>query len=311
MDINFQVMLIGGGAFYGFLLSLSLFLSKAGNVLAKRLIGTLVLVYVICMFNYLIFLSGNIVKYVSLAGNSFPLFFLVGPFIFLYIRSLNSNFQIRKFHLIYFLPFLFWQIYFFPVYFYDKFEKLNFLGSFGHFEIGSLPFWFALSNVIINLIFMVLAFMELKRFGKTVDTQLSDETRDRINWMYYLIFFLVIISFYNLFTVVINSLGFHLFEWFEFLGTLIFLLLIVSIGIHALNQQHIYLERLPKPIEGHLRMSEISEWKEKLELHMQSHEPHLNSNLKLGELANQLKTSSHYLSRVINSGFKKNFFFCK
>jgi AraC-like DNA-binding protein len=52
---------------------------------------------------------------------------------------------------------------------------------------------------------------------------------------------------------------------------------------------------------------DLTRWASKLTHHMQTARPYLNPELTLGELANQLRTNTSLLSRVINTCFGQNF----
>ncbi|MGY2132827.1 helix-turn-helix domain-containing protein [Hymenobacter sp. HD11105] len=52
---------------------------------------------------------------------------------------------------------------------------------------------------------------------------------------------------------------------------------------------------------------DLTRWADKLTHHMQTARPYLNPELTLGELANQLRTNTSLLSRVINTCFGQNF----
>jgi len=53
--------------------------------------------------------------------------------------------------------------------------------------------------------------------------------------------------------------------------------------------------------------AELESWAAKLESRLSTHEDHLNPDLKLGELAQAIKTNGSVLSRVINQVYGKNF----
>ena len=307
MDINYQDMMIGGGVFYGLLVSVTLLFSRKGNTLAKRLMATLVIIYCLCMANYLIFLTGSVYRLHYVAGNTFPLFFLIGPVLLLYTKSLNSHgFKFKRLHFLYFIPYIIWQCYFIPSYFYSHFEKLNFLKEFAYLELQSVSFWFALSNVITNLVFIALSIYEMNRFRKSVSDNYSNETGIRTRWTQQLLGAIGIVTVYNLITLLLNVLGFDLFQESEFIGTFIFLLLIVMIGIHTLNQPNIYVFEE----SGKVRMdsSRLKKMKTALENYMVESKAYLDADLRLNDLADSMNTSPHELSRIVNEGFNKNFF---
>ena len=300
-------MMVGGGSFYGLLVAITLFFNRTGNVPAKRLMAALVLVYCLCMVNYLIFLTGSVYSLYFLAGNTFPLFFLIGPILLLYTKSLNSHeFRFKWIYLLYFVPYFIWQLYFVPSYFFSRFEKLRFLGEFVYLELQSLSFWFALSNMISNLVFIALSFKELTSLKKSVSDNYSNETAARTSWTQQLLAAIGIITMYNLITLLLNVLGFNLYQESEFIGALIFLLLIVMIGIHTLNQPNIYL--YVESRKSGMNVSTLEKLKTELENYMVESRVYLNADLRLDDLANSMNISLHELSRVINEGFNKNFF---
>lgn len=300
-------MMIGGGTFYGLLISITLLFNRNGNTRAKRLMAALVFVYCLCMANYLIFLTGSVYDLYFLAGNTFQLFFLIGPLLLLYTKSLNSRkYRFKWIHFSYFIPYFAWQLYVLPTYFSSRFEKLNYLKEFAHLEFESISFWFAASNVAVNLFFISLSVIEIQNLSRSVKNNYSNEMIARIRWTWQLLVAIGIITTYNLITLMLNVFGFDLFQQSEFLGTILFLLLIVMIGVHTLNQTHIYIHSDTR--KANIDESRLEELKMELENYMVESRVYLDADLRLDDLAGDMEISSHELSKIINEGFNKNFF---
>jgi AraC-like DNA-binding protein len=107
----------------------------------------------------------------------------------------------------------------------------------------------------------------------------------------------------------------YMFTWYAYLGLGI---VIYYISMEAMNAPSRWIQKLHfTPEDTTLPPTEqanstappddLSEWKEKLLLHLQTKQVFLDPELSLSDLATQLNTNTSLLSRVINTGFKQHF----
>ncbi|MCH2085124.1 MAG: helix-turn-helix domain-containing protein [Saprospiraceae bacterium] len=93
----------------------------------------------------------------------------------------------------------------------------------------------------------------------------------------------------------------------------IFAMTVYILGYYAMRQPELFKlpesEELhePKPSTDQEEREKYKEWIEKVEFLMNAEQAFLNPKLTLPDLAEQLQTNVHTLSKVINEGFGKNF----
>ena len=318
MSIDFKTAFVLSAAIYGFLLSVSLFLSNAGNHVAKKFIGALVFTYSVSLLNYLIFLSGSVVQYAHLAGSTFPLFFLIGPFFLLYVQSLNdSSFYFKPIYTFYFIPYILWQLYFSYIYMLPVHEKLKFISSFVNGEAQLIPILFVLSHLLTNIGFVFLSYRYLGQLENQLYSMCSNSSIEKIKWTKVLTFLFLVVVVYNLIAFCLTTFTTINFFSLEFIGTVGLICIILAVGMHVINQPLLYANidsaLLKKRNHGKYKTSpldkdKIDKIKQKIGNYMEENKPYLNPNLKISDLSNLLDLPTHYLSQVINQEFGTNFF---
>ena len=176
--------------------------------------------------------------------------------------------------------------------------------------------------LILNIIYITLSFITLKRHQKNVQNYFSYSERVDLNWIKVMIYGYVFLIIGLIFTEIIKGK----ISDYIFYGVLI--LYILYIGYNAMKQKEISFNGRKinvndeVEINAHnnvqlvISMDEVfsesqlqlfKELKSKLEVFMQEEKPFLDQDLSILKLAKDLKTNTKYLSYIINTEYKQNF----
>lgn len=180
-----------------------------------------------------------------------------------------------------------------------------------------------LRYIIISLIlfqalfYSGLSYFTIRKHQRKIQQFSANTEGINLNWLEYIILIILIVSIlyviYNL-AYNANSLNFFI--------NMIFLSVIYFVAYNSMKQKEIYpveekqLEELisisnseTEEIKRKLISDEdLLRIKTQLEKLMEAQKPYLDSELNLIKLSKELSVSTHHLSYVINSGFRKNFF---
>ncbi|MDP9959991.1 helix-turn-helix domain-containing protein [Chryseobacterium lathyri] len=193
------------------------------------------------------------------------------------------------------------------------------LKRFGEFE-NDAAFNFVFIGLILfqALFYTGLSYYTIRKHKKRIQQFSANTEGINLNWLEYIT---VIIFIINIVYVVYN-LSYDSTALNFFINGA-FLLVIYFVGYYALKQKEIYpleekqreelisIDEDPRTEEVKKKLisdEELLKIKSQLEEIMDKQKPYLDSELNLIRLSELLSISTHHLSYVINTGFKKNFF---
>ncbi|NML69921.1 helix-turn-helix transcriptional regulator [Chryseobacterium sp. RP-3-3] len=193
------------------------------------------------------------------------------------------------------------------------------LQRFGGFEDNSIFNYVFIGLILFQALFYTgLSYFTIRRHKKRIQQFSANTEGINLNWLEYIT---VIIFIINIIYVVYN-LSYDSKALNFFINTA-FLLVIYFVGYYSLKQKEIYpleekqreelisIDENPEAAEVKKKLisdEEVSKIKNQLEEIMTQQKPYLDSELNLIRLSELLSISTHHLSYVINTGFKKNFF---
>jgi AraC-like DNA-binding protein len=190
---------------------------------------------------------------------------------------------------------------------------------FGEFENDAV-FNFVFIGLILfqTLFYTGLSYFTIRKHKKRIQQFSANTEGINLNWLEYIT---VIIFIINIVYVVYNL--FYDSTALNFFINGAFLLVIYFVGYYSLKQKEIYpleekqreelisIDEDPETEEVKKKLisdDELMKIKNQLEEIMDKQKPYLDSELNLIRLSELLSISTHHLSYVINTGFKKNFF---
>jgi AraC-like DNA-binding protein len=241
----------------------------------------------------------------------FPLLFLFGPLLYLYVSSLTlENFKVTYRQLWHLIPFLAISIHRStisvvpivspvenPLYVYNK------------------VYYFLL--ILTLLFYWVLSLNLILKHRKLIPLQFSNYTRNNsLSWL------ILVLTLFLVFFLVDFVLFFIKMVWhLDFLGVSLlplnlttFVLIMIFFGI---NQSVIYLPTTVKekdndaetnPTPSAIDADEVNTLNEIIVNYLTNKKPYLNPEYNLQMMAVDLAISKHKLSRMINIGQNKNFY---
>lgn len=245
----------------------------------------------------------------------------IGPLVYFYIKSLTQpNFKFRKIDFWHFVPAIVFWIYKMSFFYYDTLQP-----GFSDVQNG----WF-LTNVHYNYVspwlgplkdisylgYLLFSFKIYLQHRKNIQQYFSNTYKVELNWLRnFLILFIALF----LLQTILNLTDFSFFEnfwkqrwWSDFAKAIT----IVYVGMNGYFSDFTKLRILqveapsvivPEEISATTPVSELEKSKKQISDYMETHQPFLNPEITLPELAKNLKMSTNQLSQIINSGYNKNF----
>ena len=263
----------------------------------------------------------------------FDMALAIGPLLYFYFKGLTQpSFKFRRFDWLHFLPAIMYFGYGIFVWIYDSNTAIYPTVQNGPWEKNiNFIHVYPVMNIIqrisvsIYLLFTILLFVN---YRKKIKAFFSNTYKVELNWLG--LFLGIYIALY------VFHLGLGILDqyveltwtdyWWGFFAIALTVYIVGMKGYYTdLSKLHDFsteefdnLEIEPTINEELTLKKELSKEeqeeselfqknKEKLSRYMATEKPYLNPDLTLSELSKQLNLTSNYLSKVINSGFGKNF----
>jgi AraC-like DNA-binding protein len=309
------------GAAQGFLLFVFL-LRKKENPIANKILSFTMLAFSIDLLAGVGYVGKYYFDYPQLIGSTAVFPYLYGPAIYLYVFILgNKKEGFKKIYLLHFLPFLLLNIYGIFFYYFEppefKLQLLDFnYQASWHLElVGKLiPFH--------GCIYIFFTIRETFKFNRKLKASYSNIEQISLNWIRFVVLGAAIIWFIVVFAYILNFIFGEEIQ----ANILIYVgmsVLIYSIGYKSLKQPEVILieENLTKlngkssneKFEKSYKKSGLTDETAEKQLEillklMDEKKPYINSKLKLADLSELLKISTHNLSEVLNKKLRQNFY---
>ncbi|MEO9871636.1 helix-turn-helix domain-containing protein [Ekhidna sp.] len=246
----------------------------------------------------------------------FQQFFLIGPVILFYIKSLldPDTKGLKREDFLHFIPAALYLLYSLIVFVTD-FLILDEFYFYADGRDKDLSPWYQISGLACIITYTVFGIKLYSQYRKEIVNQVSYAENIKFGWLKkFLIALLVILTIRILFLIFLPNWGdFGIKWWYYFFFACVFYYIALS-GYKNAIQSSILFEpgwRLISPdrTEEKLTISahEITSWKEKIRVFIEEERAYQNSNLTLRDVANSLGTNTRLVSQVINQGFKMNF----
>jgi AraC-like DNA-binding protein len=198
-----------------------------------------------------------------------------------------------------------------PRFFLLTFPILMFLGCF--FNPAIVVAFFVINIIVITL----LSLYEFNKFNKKILLFSSNTSSINLLWLKRTLFFIIIIAFNE----ILFALEFTFFDNFQMFSVLINIVCFILVGYNSLCQTEIYpadiinnqdeletmLDYITETEKNNDATPNLEEEKEKINAYLLMHKCYLEPNLNIGKLANELDTTIHKISFIINKGFQTNF----
>lgn len=300
------------------LLAIFLLSYKKGNRTSNTLLSAFLFFNAVYIVNYLFYHSG-VLKYsiyppLYYIGNS--TYFLLGPLIYLYTRSLCfSDYKMRVQSYLHFLPFVFLCAG--PAFYYHLRLAHIADGSLASAEILSQTFirlFFAV-NYYLLLVYIILTLAALRNYRRDLKKVFSNTEKIDLVWLSIVLVAFMLMWLVDTVNVIINiaftgAYSRTVINILSGISIFINLSFATAIVFRGLNQPNVFSGLEVEQKYGKLRLSrsEVDQHVKKLEQFLEQEKPYLNPSLTIKDLADSLSIPARQLSQVINDKLKQNFY---
>jgi len=251
---------------------------------------------------------------------------LLGPFIYFYFRSLtNHQFYFKRLDFWHFLPGLF-AFFVHLVAFVGDLVIIHWWlgeplpshfgtqGSLSVFRQSTMDSIFQIVGLISTIFYIILTIREFNQYRKYVYDNFAATEAIEFGWLKIVLWAFIIgmgINWLFDFLQLFMSLDYAQ-NWNSFFVMAI-MIYFISVPGYTASHQLPALEFTPKETKKTTLLKtkedfpDLEKWKWKLEILLEEEKVYLNPNITLNSLAEQVKTNSSILSKVINTGFQMNF----
>ncbi|WP_231481147.1 AraC family transcriptional regulator [Sediminibacter sp. Hel_I_10] len=251
----------------------------------------------------------------------FQQLFLIGPIIFFYTQSLlNKDFKLLKKHYIHFLPAMLYMLYSIIIFITDKWI----LSEFYFYADGrdkDLAFWYQMTGLVSMLFYLILSLKFYKNYRKLIVQEVSYADEVLLKWIsHFMIIFSLLLVLRVCFFILNPEWGeFGSKYWYYLCFSILFFYIAITGYSNTIRATVAFNAGLPQKLkmedEIHLsifesdeiEVSNIEDWKIKIQLLLEEKKIYTNSNLTLSDIALHLNTNRNLISKIINQGFNMNF----
>lgn len=317
------------GVAQGLLLTTILVLKKE-NVLANRLLASLVAIITFSLLLNFCYITGLIFKIPHLIGldNANP--FLIPPIILLYTKALtNKRNTIRTSDIAHFIPFAFYFLYlvvFFIVK--DSTYKIKFLDGIHNDGLPIDLFVSSILKIIQGLVYMYLSYRILNIHSQSYMDNFSTKHKTTLNWLRTIVLCMIIIYVIRLIGIILPLVFSQLKPGvLESIMELVNVAFIYIMAYCGMQQPDIFKhwdiikpERSVEPARiktdkpyGKQDKPDANDSKSEAQLkklleYTAKEKPYLKHNLTIKELADSIGVHPKSLSKTINDQLQKNFY---
>jgi len=226
--------------------------------------------------------------------------FLVGPLLFLYIRSLlDMNFSFNKYDWLHFIPFIIAFIY-----------SIGVIQTILRLNIWTYPGRLFITAAILsqNIIYLVASWKIIRSYGLTFKLFLSYIDNSRLSWVRY----------FTVGYILLWSAQLQVFLGWDILGhptwcpyglslySVTAFIFFNGILFIALRKPDSFYQA-QKYRSSILKQSDKDQYREQLLSLMNENKMYLNPSITLNDMAQKLDIAPCYVSQIINESFQQNF----
>lgn len=289
---------------------------KGGKRLNRYLLAAFLLSKATLMVRWFLFRFGILAyqDFVFLYYISGSAFFLLAPFLYLYIKSLcYRDLSLKNSDVVHFIPFaciIILAAVRAHVQVSQSDAALTVLGNMLTSHYWNI-FWTA---NFVQIFFYIIAMLRTVHAYQTKLKHLySSLERINLNW---LVALLLVISLHWVFVVCRGTLSLlnanvgNLTAIIDLFSISIFLVFTTILVFKGLNQLNVFsgIEGKTKYANSKLPESDMQRYMQQLTGYMEAQKPYLIPSLTIDDLSEKLSIPSWHLSRVINTSFRQNFF---
>ena len=310
LGLGLTDFLIICGTSLGVLLGITLFFVKSRNLWSNRLLALLVWAILLYMIPGFADRFDQLQELPHIIGLQRLSGYLIGPLIFFYVRSsLIDGYTINKLDLLHLLPAAFDLLYNIPFFLQSGTLKLEQHAT----NLQGLTFTIpALLKSLHAFIYLLLSIKLIDVYRKHLRNTVSNIDKDYHQLMTAITALLIVplgailiyaVSGFTISMGLVILTGFFLF----FVGLMIISLVKPRLLHDFPNPMEAGASTQKKYTTSNLQEEQKQKYLARLTQYMQDHQPHLQSELTISQLASELNLLPNHLSQVINEKLNKSF----
>ncbi len=304
----FNVFLIIA-ALHGFAVLFFIFKKEKRNSLPAIFVSVLILLIIIQIVWYVFFLEGILSDFPHLRRISDPLWFLFGPVLFFYNKSIiNQNHKFILRDTLHFSPFIIHVIVNLPYYLLSAQEKIGITSS----RVFTVEFFVFLIIFYIQILFYLYRInLQLKNYIKEAKQQSANTEITSMEYLYsvltaFAIYFMIDFSVAAIMFIQDTMWFIYGYISFLFLTTIIY---IIGYNFFTNPENVIGVIREFKAYKKtNLGVIDIDNKLLQLNFLMVDKKLFLKTDLKLSDLALEIELSNHQLSELLNNKMNSSFY---
>ncbi len=274
----------------GFFLALILFIRKN---LSTAILGILVLLFSVTLIEYVLFWTGYRFVFPHLNRISEPFFFLFGPLIYFYAKSLSKDNKLNSYSaLAHLIPFIISFLLILPYYVLDAQVKIQYMTQ--QFQISETRMF--LIRIIPWTQILSMGVYTILAYSK-IGINKSENTKIKPAYKILFLFSGFIFSFSSYYFMILTA-GYLV--TYDYLISISMSVFIYGIGYLGYKNNLIVESEADKYQNSNLKQEEIECVSRKLNELMQREKLYLQRDLNLEKLALAANTSKHILSQILN-----------
>jgi len=295
------------GAAQGILLAFVLLNRKHGNRDANRILAAILVIFSLSILIHTLSHATDAIQLPLHQELIQILFFLFGPFIFLYVKALTTaNYQSQKKDTLHVIPCIVAFAVYMPFYLLTM-SKGGFTGDEATL-LGKILSWVLIAHVVVYLSLSVRALMA---HSKVIRNSFSSISKINLNWLKFFLSGFVLLWIVALYLEIVQSDS----------NAINFMWLLVSFFIYVIGYlglwqpeifsgvEYVQADAVAKKYERSSLTEENAEKHlDQLRHFMTAEKPFLDSDISLYGLAKKLSMPPHHLSQIINEKLGQNFF---
>ena len=313
------------GAVQGLLLA-GVLVAQKGKRMANRLLAALMAAFAIYLMIEVYYAAGLVGVYPHLFGISYPLPWVFGPLVYLYaVMASDAHRHWRARDMLHFAPVVLVVGTTLPIYLLSGPEKIALYDRLSRADMPTLLAMLNPLKYVSGVAYSVATFVYLRRHARDVENSYSNTERVNLHWLLWLAGAAAAIWLLAVATGIVGRVPKAFPPHTANLVALAIVLLVYAIGYKGLSQPEIYRYDDPAPIppretsapsasgdaryeRSGLTVADAARLKAKLLMLMTTAHPYRDPDLTLADLAEQLHTTPHKLSEVLNGELEQTFY---
>ncbi len=316
LSFNIWVLYFVICAFQGFFLIVVINLKKQGSISSRIVLTTLLFVISTILVEYIVQMTGLYMSYPHVIRISGSMWYLLGPLVYLYIKTLVHEDDVWSWKTVLHLtPFIIIFAQSIPYLSRPAAEKLEIYLRFKDAIPSSSPqaMFYTVGYFLQLLVYLFLNAYKLRNYTVKYKQKVANSQIIYVSWFKKVFVAFAIYQVVELSTVIYfryNQIRIMEFEY----GTVSLLSTFILVVAYTafMQSSNLFPTLIPIKVEAKehslLSQSEIDGHLERLKELVINEKPYKDSELKLSDLAKMLSIQPHILSLVINQGLELNFY---